>query len=137
VGGEGKIKDVTRDNGRAVDTIAHVDLAVERLHFTAVLLHGDVWIGRVPEDRDVAILIADIDFAVDDKWRAPRSSEHIVDPMPLSSLRIEAMEQSTIVGDVKDIVPDCRTAQRAVHDFVEVDLSIVIFIDGAEMPNRG
>ena len=89
------------------------------------------------EDRDVAILVADVDLAVHDQRRAPRSGKHVVDPMALAGLGIEAVEQAAVVGDVEDVVLDRHAAQRAVHDFVEVDLAVAVFIDRAVVPNRG
>src|SRR4051812_15957291 len=56
--------------------------------------------------------------------------------MRLAGFGIEAMENAAVIGDVENVVLDRDAAERAVHDFGEVNLAIAIFIDGAVMPDR-
>src|SRR4051794_26303265 len=89
------------------------------------------------EDRDIPILIADVHLAIHNEGRAPRGREHVIRPMWLPRLRIEAVEDTAVIGDVENVVLDRHAAERAVHDFGKVDLAVAVFIDGAVMPYRG
>ena len=68
---------------------------------------------------DVAVLVAEIDLVVDDHRRAPDRREHVVRPVRLAGLEIEAVQEAAEVGEVDQAVLDRRRRDRAA-DLVEV-----------------
>ena len=73
----------------------------------------------VLQDDDVAVLVAEIDLAVDDDRRAPDRREQVVHPVRLPRLGVEAVEEPAEVGDVDEAVGDRRRRDRPA-DLVEV-----------------
>ena len=68
---------------------------------------------------DVAVLVAEVDLAVDDEWRRPDGGEHVVRPVLLTGLRVEAVEVAAEVGDVDEAVGDRGRRDRSA-DLVEL-----------------
>ena len=71
------------------------------------------------QDDDVAVLVAEVDLAVDDERRAPDRGEQVVRPVVLAGLGVEAVEEAAEVGDVEQAVGDRGGRDRAA-DLVEV-----------------
>ena len=97
---------VGRHRGR-IDGAAHV-LLRHQLERLAVLDHGDV-----------AVLVAEVDLVADQHRRAPDRREHVVRPVRLAGLEIEAVQEAAEVGEVDQAVLDRRGRDRSA-DLVEV-----------------
>src|SRR5947208_3317854 len=88
----GDEENVVGDDGRGVDRVAHVDFGDG-----VVLFLGEI------KDRDVAVLVADIDLVADDHGGAPGGGEHVVGPIFLAGLGIDAVEEATEVRNEQEI----------------------------------
>ncbi len=87
--------------------------------------------------RDVSVLIDHIDVVVDDQRRAPGGREHVVSPIDLTCLCVEAMEKTSKIGDEKDIALDGHCSATAVHLFFKRDFPITSLIEFTVMPDCG
>src|SRR5687767_14193429 len=80
------------------------------VHRTAhVHLSQHFLLAPVLEDRDVAILVAQVYLAIDDQWRAPHCRKHVVLPDLLAGLQIDAVEETTEVRVIDEAVLDRRS----------------------------
>ena len=91
---------VRRDR-RGVDGAAHVHLGQHLLRLAGL------------QHDDVAVLVAEIDLAVDHHRRAPDRGEDVVRPVDLAGLRVEAVQEAAEVGDVDQAVGNRRRRDRA------------------------
>ena len=68
---------------------------------------------------DVAVLVAEVHLAVGHEGRAPHGGEHVMRPVQLTGLGVEAVEVAAEVGDVHQAVGDGGCRNRSA-DLVEV-----------------
>ena len=139
MGSVADVQHVVGDDRGAVDAVAHVAGAVLRdpVIFVFVESHRDLFVGRVAEDGDFAVFVADVDFVFDDQRRAPGGGQHVVRPMDFARLCVEAVEQSTKVGNIEHVVANRDGAAAAVHGLFEVDLVIAVLVEFAVVPDHG
>ena len=105
------------DRGSRVHGTAHVHL-VERV----VLFRGEFEHGQVP------VFIADNDASVDDRGRAPHRGQQVVRPVDLTGLGVQAMHQSTEVGDHEQAILNGGRAHAAMKLLFEIELPVAVLV---------
>ena len=119
------VQHVIGHDRRAVDRVAHR------------VLGQQLELGRKLEHGHVAVLIAEVDLAVDQAGRTPDLRHQVVRPMHFAGLRVETMDQPGNVGDHQQVVLDGGHAERAVHGLLEVALPLAIGGRARIVPHGG
>src|SRR4051812_48025653 len=112
------------EDGRAVDGVAEV-VGRDRLAAVALRL----------KDRDVAVLVAQVDLVADDHRRPPHRRFHVIRPQRRALLRVEAVQEAGEVGGEDQPVGDGDGGDRAVHPLGTADLAVLVRVVLLELPH--
>ena len=124
----GHVQNAVHENRRAVG------FALAQVALDDVVLFGLFLLCR--EDADVAVFVGDVDLAVDVQRRAPHGGFHVVVPVDLAGLGIEAVEEAGEVGDeAQAFGRDAGGGDRAVHVLAAIDLAVFVQVELVEVPD--
>ena len=87
------------------------------------------------ENANVAVFITDVDFAINKEGRSPARSEHVVGPVWLSCLNIEAMKKPTKICNKKQAIFNRNCTAGAVHGFLKTELAISVGVKSWVVPD--
>ena len=87
-------KDAIGRHWSGVDGACHIHLGKDLLLFSGL------------QNHHIAVLVSQVNLALDHQRRSPHSCQHVMDPIDLSGLRVQTVEETTEVRVINEAILD-------------------------------